>query len=84
MNPTRVWRVITSYVRIFTGNSDDLIDYSFNFRTNVVSESEVDQKWTRFAERPDDSALAPLDNVYHTSFGGIRWGEQYISATVTQ
>ena len=53
---------------------------SLNFRTNVATESEVDEKWTKFAERPDDSALAPLDNVYHTSFGGIRRGEQYISA----
>ena len=45
--------------------------YNVDFRTNVA-ESEVDEKWSKFIEKPDDSSLAPLDNVYATSFGGIR------------
>ena len=37
-----------------------------------LAESEVNEKWSKFAERPGESILAPLDKVYQTSFGGIR------------
>ena len=37
-----------------------------------LAEAEVNEKWSKFAERPAESVLAPLDKVYQTSFGGIR------------
>ena len=37
-----------------------------------LAEFEVNEKWSKYAERQGESVLGPLDKVYQTSFGGIR------------